>query len=237
MLCSLATTVLALIFMAFLLQRFRYRRGIHQLTWAIGMSFYGLGAFCQFLMPVAGQNADLFRLWYLFGAFLTAAWLGQGTLFLLASRRIAMSSLVLLIIGAIYAAMLLFATPFDATKINVTGQLTGIGVLPDSVSRQTIPFNTYGTILLVGGAIYSTWHFWRRRILLGRLTGNVLIMIGGLSPALGGVYNRLGIQGILYPSQLLGLALIFLGFVQASILPPDDLDTQAEETENIQRPS
>ncbi len=77
-------------------------------------------------------------------------------------------------------------------------------------------FNLYGTLLLVGGAAYSAWIFWRKRILLHRVIGNVLIAIGALLPAFGGVFSRLGIGGALYISELLGAILLFAGFLRAT---------------------
>jgi hypothetical protein len=82
-------------------------------------------------------------------------------------------------------------------------------------------FNLYGTLLLVGGAAYSAWIFWRKRILLHRVIGNVLIATGALLPAFGGAFSRLGIGGALYISELLGAILLFLGFLRATTpVPP-----------------
>lgn len=55
----------------------------------------------------------------------------------------------------------------------------------------------------MGGALYSAWIFWRKRILLHRVIGNVLIAAGALLPAFGGAFSRLGVSGALYISELL----------------------------------
>ncbi len=51
------------------------------------------------------------------------------------------------------------------------------GLLPlGSAVRLTTPFfNIYGLLTLVGGAIYSAYLFWRKRVLPNRVLGNVLI--------------------------------------------------------------
>jgi hypothetical protein len=67
----------------------------------------------------------------------------------------------------------------------------------------------------VGGAAWSAWIFWRKRILLHRVIGNVLIATGALLPAFGGTFSRLGIGGALYLSELLGAVLLFAGFMRA----------------------
>jgi len=45
--------------------------------------------------------------------------------------------------------------------------------------------NIYGTLALVGGAIYSAYIFWRKRVLFHRMIGNILIAAGALAPAMG----------------------------------------------------
>ena len=80
----------------------------------------------------------------------------------------------------------------------------------------TIPFNTYGTLGLAGGAIYSAWLFWRKRVLLNRVVGNLLIGLGGLLPAFAGIMSRLGIPRSLYVGLFLGAVLMFAGFVQTN---------------------
>jgi hypothetical protein len=51
------------------------------------MVFYGIGGFCEAYIGAFGWNSLIFRFWYLSGAILVAAWLGQGTVYLLARRR------------------------------------------------------------------------------------------------------------------------------------------------------
>jgi vacuolar-type H+-ATPase subunit I/STV1 len=77
-------------------------------------------------------------------------------------------------------------------------------------------FNLYGTVTLVGGALYSAWIFWRKRILLHRVLGNLMIAAGALLPAFGGAFSRFGVSGVLYLSELLGAILLFLGFLRAT---------------------
>ena len=68
---------------------------------------------------------------------------------------------------------------------------------------------------LVGGALYSAWIFWRKRVLLHRTIGNILIAAGALLPAFGGTFSRFGVPGALYISELLGAILLFVGFLRA----------------------
>ena len=80
----------------------------------------------------------------------------------------------------------------------------------------TISLNIYGTLTLVGGAIYSAFIFWRKRVLPNRVIGNVLIAAGALLPASAGTFVKLGLADWLYLSELLGATIMFIGFLQAT---------------------
>jgi hypothetical protein len=84
----------------------------------------------------------------------------------------------------------------------------------------TILLNTYGAVALIGGAIYSTFIFWRKRILADRMIGNLLIAAGALMPTLGGTFIRAGLVDWLYLSEFLGIILMYFGFVKATAYRP-----------------
>jgi 4-hydroxybenzoate polyprenyltransferase len=71
-------------------------------------------------------------------------------------------------------------------------------------------------VALVGGAAWSAWIFYRKRVLLHRTIGNILIAVGATLPAFGGAFSRFGVPGALYIGELLGAVLIFLGFLRAT---------------------
>jgi hypothetical protein len=60
----------------------------------------------------------------------------------------------------------------------------------------------------VGGAIYSAFLFWRKKILANRMFGNVLIAAGALSPAMGGTMLKAGYADMLYLSEFIGAILM-----------------------------
>jgi len=94
-------------------------------------------------------------------------------------------------------------------------ELSGHAIVSPGVRVLTPFFNIYGVILLAGGAVYSAWLFWRKRVLLHRVIGNLFIALGALSPAFGGALQRLGVPAVLYVSELIGVILIFIGFQYA----------------------
>jgi hypothetical protein len=77
--------------------------------------------------------------------------------------------------------------------------------------------NTYGTLTLVGGAIYSAYIFWRKKVLFNRMVGNILIAVGAILPALGGTFIQMGMPDFLYLSEFLGAILMYIGFLQATV--------------------
>lgn len=215
----LISSIVSFVFAALILRRYVVRRGLHLLLWGIGMVFYGIGGLCEALFGLFGWNAFVFRLWYLFGAILVAAWLGQGTVYLLAKRRWANVLMALLAAASLYAAFRVFAAELDpglmTSSVHTGSELSGHAIVTSGVRSLTPFFNIYGTVTLVGGALYSAWIFWRKRVLLHRTIGNILIAVGAILPAFGGAFSRFGIGGALYISELLGAILLFIGFLRA----------------------
>jgi hypothetical protein len=213
------SSIISFVFAFLLLWRYLVRRGPHLLLWGIGMIFYGLGGFCEAYYGALGWNPLIFRLWYLFGAILVAAWLGQGTVYLLVRRRWANLLMVLLALASVYAAVRVFSAELDpslmTTSVHTGSELSGHAIVTSGVRSLTPFFNLYGTVTLVGGALYSAWIFWRKRVLLHRTIGNILIAVGAILPAFGGTFSRFGIGGALYLSELLGAVLMFVGFLRA----------------------
>ena len=214
------SSIISFVFAAIIFKRYAERRGAHLLIWGIGMIFYGIGGFCEAYFGAFGWNDTIFRMWYLFGAILVAAWLGQGTVYLLAQRKWANALMVLLLVGSIYAAFRIFAAELNpsllTTSVHTGSELSGHAITTSGIRTLTPIFNLYGTVTLVGGAVYSSFIFWRKRILLHRTIGNIMIAVGALAPAFGGAFSRFGISGALYIGELIGAILIFSGFIRAT---------------------
>jgi hypothetical protein len=98
------------------------------------------------------------------------------------------------------------------------------GLLPlGSPVRLTTPFfNIYGLLTLVGGAIYSAFLFWRKRVLPNRVIGNVLIAAGALSIGFASTLTRLGHGQLLYLGEIIAAILMFSGFLTAARPQPQE---------------
>ncbi len=102
------------------------------------------------------------------------------------------------------------------------------GLLPLGTSvRLTTPFfNIYGLFTLVGGAIWSAYLFWRKRIMPNRVIANVLIAAGALSIGFASSLTRLGYGQYLYLGELISAILMFAGFRLAARPQPEDAIVQ-----------
>jgi hypothetical protein len=98
------------------------------------------------------------------------------------------------------------------------------GLLPlGSPVRLTTPFfNIYGLLTLVGGAIWSAYLFWRKRVMPNRVIGNVLIAAGALSIGSASTLTRLGYGQLLYLGELVAAVLMFAGFRFAARPQPEE---------------
>src|SRR5512140_3335349 len=98
------------------------------------------------------------------------------------------------------------------------------GLLPlGSPVRLTTPFfNIYGLLTLVGGAIWSAYLFWRKRVLPNRVIGNVLIAGGALLIGSASTLTRLGNGQFLYLGELAAAILMFAGFRFAARPQPEE---------------
>ena len=220
---SLVSLAVIGVFALTVFRRYAQRGGAHLLLWGIGLAMFGVVGAAE-LVSTSGWHPTAFRLWYLCGAMYTAAWLGQGTVYLLSRRkRLALWTLLTLLAASLAAAYLVFAEPLNASAYDPRVPL-GVqyrAILPSgaAVRKLTPVFNIYGTFTLVGGALYSAWLLWRKEIVPGRVIGNLLIAAGGLSLALVSTLTRLGSGGLLPVAELVAAGLMFAGFLLATSRP------------------
>jgi len=208
----LISAIVSFVFALAVLDQYFARRRPYQLIWAIGLFMYAISTSTEFWVGAWGLNVTVYRLWYLFGAIFVAAYLGMGTLYLLVRRRTAHIIMAILLAASVYATFRVFAASIDLGGLQV---LSGTA-MPQGIRLMTPAFNTFGTVALVGGAIYSAWVYWRRKIMPHRVVSNVLIAVGAILPAVGGTHMRLG-GGLplFYIFELVGIIIIFAGFLRS----------------------
>ncbi len=50
------------------------------------------------------------------------------------------------------------------------------------------------------------------------MVGNILIAAGAILPAMGGTFIKMGLPDFLYLSEFLGVILMYVGFLQATVV-------------------
>ncbi len=214
------STIITFAFVVAVYNRYRQRGGIHLLLWAVGLLLYGLGTLSEVILSLT-FNVIVLKIWYLTGAMLTAAWLGMGTVHLLI-RKGSTAKILTWVLAAVSALALFLVLSAPTLHGNYDVTHPASEQYKDILTRGgltillTILLNIYGTLTLVGGAIYSAFLFWRKKILANRMFGNILIAAGALSPAMGGSLLKAGLADMLYLSEFVGAILMYIGFVMAT---------------------
>lgn len=237
-LLSLASALTSGSFAIFVLNRWRQKRRPHLLCWGVGLVFYCLGSASQVILALTWSDF-FFRLWYWSGAIAVAPWLGQGTVYLLLRRgNIARNINMAILLICIMTFLWMFITPLNSASWHPGADMTQLyhEIMPQgrgTVRTFSPVMNTWGTIALVGGALYSARLFRRKQIMRNRVAGNWLIAAGGLLPAFGGALIRLGDPSFKYTGEMLGAILIFAGFLIATNVPEDNLPPQRAQRNEV----
>ena len=203
------TAVVSAAFAIVVAMRSRGRTAL--VMWAIGLAMFALAALAGAFARGGTEPETMYRVFYLFGGILNVAWLGLGTIYLIAPRagRVSLAIVVLLSLVAAYAT---FTTPVNLQVALDSGRGYPDGSLPRILAALG---SGLGSLVLIGGALWSAWVFLRRRHNGRRALSNVIIAVGVIIVAAGGTVTFTGANGILETTNLVGLAVMFAGFLLA----------------------
>ena len=179
--------------------------------WAIGFAMFALAALAGALARSGTEPETMYRVFYLFGGILNVTWLGLGTMFLLAPRA-GRVSLIVVLLFSLVAAYATFITPVNLQVALDSGRGYPDGSLPRVLAGVG---SGLGSIVLIGGALWSGWIFLRRRHNGKRALANAIIAVGVLIVAAGGTVTFTGANGVLETTNLVGLVVMFAGFLLA----------------------
>lgn len=207
----LVTTFVSGAFAVAVALRYMRKRRPSHLAWAVGLLLFAVAAFNGFLARTGGATDLEYRLFYLFGAIANVAWLALGTVFIVAPRygRASLAAVLALTAVAVYAV---FSTPVDIAVAVDTGKGFPDGSLPRILAGIG---SGLGSLVLIGGALWSAWVFLRRRDQGRRALANVVIAVGVFIAAAGGTAAFTGASGILELTNLIGVSVMFVGFLLA----------------------
>jgi hypothetical protein len=198
-LLAFAAAVITLRLSSLLAGRWRARRAPELAAWSVALLSFAAASAALAWGAAAGWNAPAFRVYYLFGALLTAPLLGVGSL-LLSGRRWAAP------LGLAYAGL----AAGIALAMEVHGVFAGTEI-PDTAAHVdffparlvAIVGNALGTLAVVAVALASI----RRRPV-----GNALILAGVAVAAIGSTLFGVGVAST-SASLALAAGLLYAGFV------------------------
>jgi hypothetical protein len=209
-LLPVAAALLALLFVLLLGRSFLQRPAGQKALWAAGFACFAVATVCEAVGQRTGWSPPLFRTYYLAGGVLTVGFLGAGSAWLLLSRRGKDVLLGALVVAAAAAAVAIWLAPVDAHALATTasGRPPENSALGGHAYLWAVCFNSLGSLVLIGGSLYSIL---RRR----RVSANVWIAAGAIVVALATGLSRTGDYSLVYAGQLVGIAFMFCGFTFA----------------------
>ncbi len=214
MIYPLAVAMLSSAFAAAVACQFAARRRPHQLIWALALAMSALASAGYVLALPPTSSALAFRLYYALGALLMPAWLGLGSIFLAAPRRVADLALAALVnVGALGVGAV-FSAPLNADALAHLDGGPGTGILePGAWLPITIALNTFGVLAVAGVAVHSGVQLARRQGSGRLLAANALIAAGDLIVGIAGSMARTGLPELFWATMFAGWLVIFAGFL------------------------
>ena len=222
-------TLVACAFALITFDRWQLRGQSHDLAWTIAMILFAVGSLALWWAETTGWTLLIFRIFFVSGAVLNVAWLALGTIYLLTGKttgdhvRKCLTSLSTFSIGVVLIA--------PAKREIVDGEFPSarqlFGVTPRILAAvgSGVP-----ALIIIFGALWSTFRVIQKatpsmaqknvRIVKSpkRLAiGNVLVATGTIVlSASGSLAGRLGKDRAFAVTLLIGLCILFSGFLVAS---------------------
>jgi hypothetical protein len=241
LLFAIVNIVVTGLFAGVVLRQYIRRKRSAQLYWSIALIMAFLATLAYVLMVIVGPTSSagiaLFRIYYIFGAALVPAWLGLGSIALVASSRITRVCLIVLSVLSVLAIVLISTASINISKLSQIAGTPGTGILePGAWLVTIIILNTLGVLAVVGVAAYSGWKLLRRQSniagiqTINLLWANVMILVGDLLNAAAGSLARFfGLQSSFWIIQTLGWTVFFAGVLLASRRPVTARQTSPEK--------
>lgn len=220
----LVATLISAAFAVTLWMQYRSKPRPYLAAWSVALALYAVAAFTEVLGAAGGWTPELYRIYYYFGAITLVGLLALGTIFLLAPRfgKPALLAIVVLagiglagIIGAPLQTSLLQThevPPVDTIRLQ-DGLFSAVALLTAALLSIT------GSVVLIGGALWSAYAAWRRGAAGSRLLANVLIAGGAFIVAGASTLTRFHVYELFYVGQALGVLVMFGGFLAAQRSP------------------
>jgi hypothetical protein len=207
----LAATVVAVFFAFRTGIAARRRRNPALAIWSFALVQFAVAAAALTWGVALGWSPALYRVFYLFGAVLNAAWLGLGTIWLLANRSIAWTAAAVLTILSVYAAVAVVRGDLVAGALTRSSIPAPAEVIAPGVRVLSRWFSIGGSVVVLGGLVFSMLARRRSQVVgLSMLAGGVVVV------GLAGEMARSGRAGAFSALMAVGIGVMFLGFLRSS---------------------
>jgi len=223
-----SATLVAVGFALSTMDRWLRSRRPHDLAWLVSLALFALGAGALWWAEARGWSLASFRVFYLAGAVLNVPWLALGTVYLLAGRTVGDRVRWWLVLFSGLSAGVVLSAP---TRGGVSGTDLPTGKDVFGVAPRVLAAAGSGiaAIVIIAGALWSVYRMARRRqpALPGvrrsmsspkqLVVGNLMIALGTIVlSASGTLAGRLGKDTAFSLTLLIGIAILFGGFLVAS---------------------
>lgn len=215
----LAAALVAVLFSAALVRRYAARRQSYEVIWALALLMYAAASLAVAFGVATGWTSGEFRVYWALGAVLNVPFLAQGELDLLIPRRgVRWALYVLLAFVTAYTIAVVRTAEIDSAAL---GQdlPSGKEVFGDGTAAHRLPqlIAIPAYLVLVGGTLWSAWRMRGRPELRDRFWGTLLIAFGAtIIAGFGSAFAALGHLAPFSISLLVGIALMFIGFLRAT---------------------
>lgn len=179
--------------------------------WIVAVAMFTSSSLLAFMSETSGWSTITYQVYY-FSLSPMVAFMGVGTLYLLADKSWAKYFLTYTIILSLSFLILIFTTPIDTVQLTTFSPPSEIGSTAISGYPKLLSplLSIPGGLVLIGGALYGFWIDRSRKYTL-------LIGIGGIIQLASGFRARFGGDPTyFFLFTTVGVLFLFLGFLLSS---------------------
>jgi len=178
--------------------------------WTIALAMFTLSTLLAFLSEINGWSVFTYRVYY-FSVSPMVAFMGAGTLYLLAHKPWGKYFLAYTLIVSGLFLVLVFTASIDTVQLASFSQPSDIGgqPMPSNVRLVSPLLSVPGGLLLIVGALFSFWLDRSKKY-------NLLIALGGIFQFFSGLKERFGNPTYFFVLTTIGVLFLFLGFLLSS---------------------
>ena len=232
---ALVAGLVATLFFADLIRRYRAGPRPHTAAYAAGIGFFAIATWALFVGTATGWTSASYRTFFLFGAIVNIPVLALGSMFLVVGRRAGHAMLLLLFPFFAISLPMTLAQPFDAGALPADGVPGGRELWSEMFGPRLWAAigGGMGATIIILLALISVVRFWQRNRRL--VWGNVMIVAGTLAASTGGTILALGADVGFAVSLLVAVTLIWSGYRIAVSSRAEPIVSAGEEEPSGQR--